>query len=128
MIKYTLTIMIVFYFFLGPCSAADGYLINKIMSVNPGEMKSLKIETQNDVSINIAFTDMSYHETMKCGKCLHLAHRVENGQIMQINSSNYGVGFIKVTPENGIIEIIINHDFIKPKNIEIQVREFKPAR
>ena len=101
--------------------AAAESLIKKIITIEPNKKEIITVKTTKVVSVNVSFSNVPYNKTLECGNCLHLSHQLKNGHISQTNSSNYGIGFIKIIPENGDVTVIIRHDYKTPKKVEIEV-------
>ena len=119
-----------FLSFLAGCSepsieSDDEFVFNKVFMINTGEKKRIVIKTEKNVFISSNFVDMTYEETEKCGMCLHLTRLPNVVDAHKINSitssSNYGVGADAI-PVNGVIEIIMNHDYKSAKRIQVQAR------
>ena len=96
-------------------------LIKKTITIEPNKKEIITVKTTKVVSINVSFSNVPYNKTIECGNCLHLSQQLKNGHISQTNSSNYGIGFIKVMPENGVLTFMIQHDYKTPKKVEIEV-------
>ena len=100
-----------------PGLSTGGERVTRILNVSPGVTETVVIETGMPVSLNAQFLNLDYFESKKCGNCLHI-ETIANGAKNQA-ASNYGVGFVSVSPEQGRISVEIFHDYDSPKKIEV---------
>jgi len=96
-------------------------ILDEVLNLEAGKEKLVTIKTKKPVSVNVELITENLAKAMQCKSCLHLSHKLKGGHISQKNSSSLGVGFIKVMPEEGAVQVIISHDHPSTQKIRILV-------
>ena len=105
---------------LGFASAAEPF--RKEIVVAPKERETIVIQTEVPVSFNAELVNPDYFEATNCGNCLHI-ETIDQGSINQL-ASTFGVGFIRISPENGIVLVDVFHDYDSARNIEVRAEPY----
>lgn len=100
-------------------------ILDEVLSLEAGKEKLLTIKTEVPVSVNVELITENLAKAIQCKSCLHLSHKLLDGHILQKNSSSLGVGFIRVIPEEGAVQLIVSHDHPSTQNIRITVNSVK---
>lgn len=109
--------------FIFSSAALAAPILNDVITLDSGKERLIIIKTNVSVSVNIELIAENLIKAMDCKSCLHLAHKLSDGHIAQKNSSSIGVGFIKVMPENGQVQVIVSHNHPLTQKIKILVEE-----
>ena len=106
---------------IGSPSAAE--VFRKEIVVAPQDRETVVIQTAAPVSFHAQFVNPDYLEAINCGKCLHI-ETIGQGSINQ-STSIFGVGFISVAPENGMVSVDVFHDYGSARTIEVSAEPYE---
>ena len=106
-----------------PGFAVSASNFKKEIVVAPKTKETVVVQTEVPVSFGARFVDMDLSEAIKCGNCLHI-ETVTQGSKNEAASS-FGVGFVRVPPENGRISVNVYHDYDSTKKVEITAEPYK---
>ncbi len=99
-------------------------ILDEVLNIDSGDPQLVEIKTKIPVGVNIELITNDIAKALECNNCLHLSHKLLDGHISQTNSSSIGVGFIKVQPEEEVIQVLVSHSYPSKQKIRIVV---KPA-
>jgi len=102
-------------------SVAETY--RKEIVVAPKDREAVVIQTTVPVSFHAKFVNPDYLEATKCGKCLHIKTTGEGSNNQ--SASIFGVGFIRIPPENGIVTVDVFHDYESARTIEVSAEPYE---
>ncbi len=97
----------------------------KEIVVPPKTTETVVVTTDVPVSFNAGLVKADFPEAIRCGNCLHIETITKGSK--NAAASSFGVGFMRVPPENGTISVDVYHDYDATKTIQITAEPYKPG-
>jgi hypothetical protein len=102
--------------------AASAEMFREEISVAPKMKETVVVQTDVPVAFHAQFVNLDYSEAKKCGNCLHIETVIQGSRNQ--SASSFGVGFVRIAPEQGMVAVDVFHDFKSAQAIEINVKPY----